>query len=319
MLLTSGPSTLDSPIRKGLQRHADLYFVLLLVSTVFVAIGIFFEWPEVRDGFAEWWRLRPSQTSWLVSPQRRSRLPVWALIGFILVSGGVAAEGVFEGLVGIEDTKIRNFDKGAIDDAELKTAQLQQSTQQLKTEADEARRQAEGERLERVKLERQVQPRQLSASQEKAIADPLQPYAGKIVSIASYSRDVEAMMLGYQIADALGKAHITFRDRLGTFTPMGRPIYIGVVVDASSSDHKLAAAIFTALRAQDPLRPTTNVVVQFGEGSQMYLPGVPPGSRPEDAFIFVGEKPLTEAITSAVSKQPKQITPGNKPHWNMVQ
>lgn len=287
ILLTSGSSTLDSPIRKALQHHADLYFVLLLVSTAFVAIGIFFEWPEVRDGFSEWWGLRPSQTSWLVSPPRRSRLPVWTLIGFIFVSGGVAAEGVFEGLVGIEDTKIKNFDKGAIDDAELKTAELQQSTQQLKTDAEKARRQAESERLERVKLQETVQARAISESDRQCIADKLRGTlkpAGQSVKIYSQVGDSEGTMFALEIMDALQRAGITV-DGSGIASMVSvHTVAVGVIITGPPSDEKFMRSLVNELGSRStPARPSvagywkpefTELRIMVGVKP---IPGIPKG------------------------------------------
>ena len=124
----SSQSALEAPIRKATEARADLYFILLLISSGLVAVGILFEWPEVKHAFLEWRRSKPSL--------ERNRIPLWGLIGFVLVAIGVGAEGVFEGLVGIKDTKLRDLDKTAIADTELRASKLEQSNLTLQVQVD---------------------------------------------------------------------------------------------------------------------------------------------------------------------------------------
>lgn len=133
-------SALDPPIRKALESTSERDFRLLLLSSALVAIGIFFEFPDVLSELGEWRRSYP----------RKTWTPVWSLIGFLLVVLGVTSEGIFEGYVGADETKIRKFDNNVISDTESKARDLENSTQQLKT--DEANARAEAAKDWRVRI-----------------------------------------------------------------------------------------------------------------------------------------------------------------------
>lgn len=136
---SSAQSALNSPIRKSLERWSERCFLLLLVSTAIVAVGLLFEWPEVKHDFGEWWRTRPSKNRWLVNLRiDRNRIPLWSMIGFALVTIGVALEGVFEGYVGITDTKLRKFDESAILAAEREAGDAAKSAQNARNAAKDA-------------------------------------------------------------------------------------------------------------------------------------------------------------------------------------
>jgi anti-sigma28 factor (negative regulator of flagellin synthesis) len=69
--------------------------------------------------------------------------------------------------------------------------------------AEEARSMAESERLERIRLERQIAPRRLSVDQQRRIADSLRQFVGHRVLVTSYALDVESAILGQQIISVL--------------------------------------------------------------------------------------------------------------------
>jgi hypothetical protein len=110
-----------------------------LISTAFVAVGIVFEYPEVKHEFIEW--LRSRKKPWVVDPApagNRNRVPLWSLVGFLIVIVGVAGEGVYEGLLGINDTKIRKIDESSLAADELQIAQLQNENLTLQKQAGDA-------------------------------------------------------------------------------------------------------------------------------------------------------------------------------------
>ena len=243
-----------------------------------------------RDDMKSWRRgvIRPPD-----KPERRKL--ALELVAAILITLGVFGELAIGLVISQTNGELR-----------AKNAQLRSKSDQLvallNTEAGDARREA-GEANERAaKLLVEIQPRRLSPSQEKDIAHLLKSYAGKIVSVATYHQDAEAMMLAVQIEEALGKANILVWDRIGTFGAMGMPLYLGVTVDTNSSDKKLASALCKALEAKGGLA-TTNAAVMFGQGSTMWLPPspkLPPDRKKatEDAFVFVGEKPIADTQKS---------------------
>jgi hypothetical protein len=128
----------ESPARKALENNSQSDFFWLLISTAFVAVGIALEYPEVKHEFIEW--LRSRKKPWVVEPvpTSRNRVPLWSLIGFLVVTAGVAGEGVYEGLLGINDTKIRTLDESSLAADELQIAQLQKENLTLQKQAGDA-------------------------------------------------------------------------------------------------------------------------------------------------------------------------------------
>jgi hypothetical protein len=137
-ILQTSSSALESPARKALENKAQSDFFWLLVATAFVAIGIAFEYPEVKHEFIEW--LRSRKKPWLIEPvpMSRNRVPLWSLVGFIIVTAGVAGEGVYEGLLGINDTKLRKMDEVSLAADELQITQLQKDNLTLQKQAGDA-------------------------------------------------------------------------------------------------------------------------------------------------------------------------------------
>lgn len=312
----ASPSALESPYRKALEHHANLGFALLLISTGIVTVGIFFEWPEVGDGFRNWRKLRSSETSWLARPPSRSRLPLWALVGFILVAGGVALEGVFEAVVGIEDTKIRAFDELAIADTELKTAHVNERAERLEAanasmqiQVKDARQEADSfardiastkkkaadaesrladETARTKRLEAELSWRTVTPEQEKEIKDFLSPFlfnpqlrlSGLKIEFEYNNSDLE----GYEYAEELAKA---LRDQLGGFgaevgeprgvVSIGGPPATGLIMSVRRADDRAAILLQLALKA-----------------AGINAPGNPNsfGKEPEMTIkFFVGAKP----------------------------
>ena len=260
--------------------------------------------------------------------ERRWTVPV-SIIGVFFVILGVAGEGYFEARQASAETAIREYDECALAGAQETAAQAQldaakaredtvhlgKDTQGLKTEAErqksvaaKAEASAENERIERLKLEAQISPRRLTPDQETQIGDSLRAYAGKTVGVATYSQDVEAIVLAVQIEQVLGKANILVHDRIGTFGAVGLPLSLGVVVDTSSSDKKLESTLLDAFITKGKLG-TANAAVAFGQGSTMYMPALPAGSTHEDAFVFVGGKPIAFPPEATAAKSNTNIKP----------
>jgi hypothetical protein len=139
LILQTSSSALESPARKALEANSQSDFFWLLISTALVAVGIAFEYPEVRHEFIEW--LRSRKKAWVVEvvPANRNRVPLWSLVGFLIVVAGIAGEGIYEGLLGINDTRIRKMDESSIAADELKITgmNLALETEKNKTAAAE--------------------------------------------------------------------------------------------------------------------------------------------------------------------------------------
>jgi hypothetical protein len=278
--------SLDEAVRVDLENARDWYFGLLQFSTAVVAVGCIFEIPEVIH---EVLGIIPER---LVRPAK-----LVALVGLMLVIGGIAGEWLFEAHVATAEGLVQKFDEILLTEtqretaiAQLETAQLQEDTQGLKTEADVAK-------LETARLNAQIAPRRLTVAQQKQISHSLKLFTGKIVGVATYQEDAEAMVLGLQIEETLRNSGITVWDRIGTFTATGMPVYMGVVIDSNHPEKDLASHLLKALSTEGKL-VTTSAPVSFGQGSTMWVPPSPKGIKGatfvENAMIFIGEKPIAE-------------------------
>jgi hypothetical protein len=221
-------------------------------------------------------------------------------IGEMLVIIGVLGELLGDGGIFVFSNQLQTINESEISGVKNVTAELNKAANDAKLEQEKLR-------ASNLELEKILQPRRLSTEQQKQIAASLKPYAGKTVSVASYSRDAEAMVLGIQIEDALSSAKILVWNRLGTFSPVGMPLYTGVVVDKNSANKKLALALFEALKTKGGLVPLKDSVA-FGQGSTMFLPTHPAGSTAEDSFVFVGEKPIADIALPAREVQQRNIS-----------
>jgi len=291
-------NSLDNAIRNDLQKFSHSLYVWVLVSAFIVAIGVALEGPELLHEM--WPRLFTCFTLGSV-PRLRKFKSVIKKVGFwgwLLVVVGVAGEGIFEMLQNRAEGQLQAFNEILLADAQRMSASAKERAGEADERAADANERA-GQAEERAaKLLAGIQPRRLSPDQEKDIANALKPYAGKTVSIATYRQDAEAMILALQIAEALDKAKITVQNRLGTFDAVGLPLFLGVTVDTNSSDKKLECALFDSLKTKGRL-VTANTPFLSGVGSTMFVPAQ---TKPDDAFIFVGEKPIAEETWQSNTK-----------------
>jgi hypothetical protein len=128
-------ATID--MREHLASLSNLWFWLLIASTIAVAVGIIFEAPEVFHALSFWrkpldelrrfWHTRIRKVDlggWericpeLVNENERPRpwMARVGLIGWLFVAVGVGAEGVAEYFVNNFETQIRSIDEGSLSD-----------------------------------------------------------------------------------------------------------------------------------------------------------------------------------------------------------
>jgi hypothetical protein len=153
-----------------------------------------------------------------------------------------------------------------------------------KADAAEANKKAEGERLERLKLEALVAPRRLTADEKRTIAAGLISFSGRRVRIKSYALDTESAVLGQQIIEIFAAVHIGVDDRRMSDGSLGS---IATGVRITGDDGLFVAAL---------LRAFSNL------GHLVVSPEAPPpatglalGDDGTDvqANIFVGVKPIS--------------------------
>src|SRR5581483_3689195 len=209
--------SLDSLIRADLQHLRDLYFGWLLFCTLIVGFGLGLEGPEiVHDMIGIFRRETIERRFWLaLSIERREwKVPEWmkvmTALGWLLIVVGVTGEFVAEAYIHEADAVLDTFNDILTSEVhkEVASAFVQASSAEKVVagfglqiaQADErakvAKKEAESERLERVKLELQLAPRRLSNKQINKLADKLKPLASKgqkYITITSSAFDVESI------------------------------------------------------------------------------------------------------------------------------
>jgi hypothetical protein len=274
--------TQDASIRDVLLAGADRALHGLLVMSGIVAIGIFFEIFEVWAEFRIWRESNP----------RKNWRPLLSLIGLILVIVGVFGEGIYEGLLGTQDTKLRDFDKTTIADSELKAAQANER-------ASNAEGVAEAERLERTRLEERISPRWLTLEEQKEIGRGCQIIGASIV-VKSYADDSESFILADQISNALHNAGFKI-DRQTGAVGMGRPL-IGINIVGPTEFALTISCLARHLRDLGKLEVTINgprpefelrmiqgALTSTGEYAKT---PIGPTAKGSNIVIAVGAKPL---------------------------
>ena len=186
---------------------------------------------------------------------RRNRLQMIVSVLFgVLVLGGVVGEYLFgkklsqvsEQLQQVADAEVAQFNREAAQarrDAETAkgdAAKANERAAKNETESAQLRKEAEAEHLARVRLQEQIQPRTISESDSKAMADELWKFApslkGKKIKISSEIGNAEALVFSIEIVDILNRARIDVDpDELGRVEWVGK-VLMGVKVSGPPND-----------------------------------------------------------------------------------
>jgi|ERR1022692_762931 hypothetical protein len=264
---------IDDLMKADLQVWRDGCFVWLLISTVVVGIGILCEGPEV-------WH----QTIGVIRALERHTppwIPLLASFGWLLIAAGVIGEGITEAMVSTADGNLQTFNDIVLAEAQTESAfaleraahaeatargfdaQIAESDAKAKSAeatakkfesqiaeaqrlAAESAKEAESERLERIKLEAAVAPRRLSLDQQRRIADACRKFRGHLVMLESYSPDGESFSLGEQILASFRAAGIIVADSRAGMTVTGG-FDFGVHVRGPESERGFASTLVDAL------------------------------------------------------------------------
>lgn len=156
-------------------------------------------------------------------------------------------------------------------------------------DAADANKATELEKIQRLKLEAKVAPRQLTKMQQESIGVECKLFSGSRVTVLSYAMDIEGGVLGKQILLALGAAGIETEDGTASQMPVG---FFVTGIKISGPDELLVRRLKNSLH-------TTGALWLATEGENSGLP-VAPGvmiqratsDRHNDAVILVGVKPL---------------------------
>lgn len=203
-----------------------------------------------------------ASTSWW------SGLFFWASIGSLMLLG--ASEVISHRYSERKDelVEIQQIAEKQAHDDEI--ARLHLETAQAVEKAEELRQR-------NLELEKAISPRNLSASQQKKIADSLRGFSDVQFVTQAYSTDVEGRRLEDQITRMLVSAGFRFLQRGGNPPPQ-TPI-AGVQILSNEAGIELARALCTALKDSD---------IQCNIDDQR----VAGGSK--TLTIWIGVKPIAE-------------------------
>ncbi|MGB9148569.1 MAG: hypothetical protein WCC14_22285 [Acidobacteriaceae bacterium] len=266
--ISESASALPDPVRLELAAESAKWFRDLLISGGVVAFGCLLEIWETAVSLRNWFRARRGLA---VKENPRSwGIPI-AAVGLLLVVGGVVGEVVYEGLSSNADIKLQSHESDVLSDAETKAGQANDRASQNEKEAAQLHKDAEDERLARVKIEAAVGWRSLSNQQKRDIGAALASFSPRAgVSIWFNASSTEAEMFADDIADALRLGHIT-TSAPGGMIEMGeggkwngeiKSVRTGVIIQSTKAPAaiELAAALireltsrgFDAKRETDP-------------------------------------------------------------------
>jgi hypothetical protein len=175
---------------KDLESSLDSLGFWLFASTAIVVIDLIVEY---RQEVVEFWEevRRPAA----MFPWHK----FWAITGGILVTVGVAGELI----VGIKASR-RESDLRTINH-QIEGLLTDQASENNR-EARQLEEVAEGERLTRIKLEKEIAPRTLDDAAREQMGKDLSKFSshfsGRKVKVSSYSGDAEGIVFSLEIIDA---------------------------------------------------------------------------------------------------------------------
>lgn len=280
----------------GKFRHENEVF--LDWCTGLVVVGVFLEVFEIvhelREKFGPFKIHRPD----------RKWIPVVGFVGWMLIVVGVAGELWFGHRVSIKNEELESLSNSLLGDAQLAaTEAITQSRNSLSRNvalgielqnaevdvanatkrAADANREADEERIERLKLEKQIAPRRLTSQQKSALSGTCARFPYRRVAVVSYMADTESLIFSSQILEALNCKLGSFSvdDQRSSELPAG--VLFGMQI--KGTDESLVRALKEDL---SPLAITPDwmtpppVDLKIGTGE----------STTASAIILVGAKPL---------------------------
>jgi hypothetical protein len=155
--------------------------------------------------------------------------------------------------------------------------------------ASAAARDAENERLERVKLEERIAPRRLTRTQQESIAVDLSKFERREILVKTYALDAEGAILGKQLIECFGRARLNVIDRTASESGLGG-FALGIYV--YGPDAELVNAVVQSVTARTGLAATQGL-----DPALQHAPNISVGQL-EDAsvraIVLVGVKPLPQ-------------------------
>jgi hypothetical protein len=227
---------------------------------------------------------------------RKERAEKWDKynIGFIFLAGFAAVGLVITGIGVSRSNSLLNKSSEELSHAkDLKADGEIAAVNCLASDANERAGTLEKEAAQltagNLRLEAAIAPRRLSARQDKALS-ALTRFAGRPVSITSYSSDTEGLILAAQILDGLSKSGLQIQDNRLTMQPAGS---VSFGVSVAGTDRELVEELRGILAMDGNLTTTGSIGAPNRIGLSITgIIGRIETPRPPVAIITVGVKPI---------------------------
>lgn len=189
----------------------------------------------------------------------------------LLVAIGVAAEFVL-GFIAVPAR--HRLDQAK--DADV--LRLRNESAALGKEAAALRKEAETEKLARVKLEKEIAPRNLDDATRQNIGKELSKFSahfsGRKIKVSSYSGDAEGIVFSLEVMDIITKAGIEVDPIIGRVVQVG-PVAMGVAITGPRGDEEFIRSLGTNINSH----ADTDVKAEWN-------------SKYTELDVFVGVKPV---------------------------
>ena len=212
----------------ALEISLDFLESWITISTFLVVIGLIVEYWHPFCDLMEAIRKRPP------FPWKK----LLEITGGILVTIGVAGELWFQSRASDKQVLIRS----ATHEIE---GLLNKEAGDARKEAGKANERAANAEERAATLLAEIQPRSLSLSQQRDIANAMRAFSGRKVMVLSNRGDLEGYQLGKQILASLQSAHLDVENHLNNAG--GGGTYAGVSIGHSRSNREAANALKKAL------------------------------------------------------------------------
>lgn len=233
------PDTLkgvDDFIRSSLEAFSGSWFDWLLIATGVVVIGLLFEAPEI------WHETVQAIRGLFHSSESERRTPAWmklaGTVGWVLIVVGVAGEFVAESFVSKADGLVRQFDEILLSEAQKEAGAAIERASANEKEAARLGKEAEDERLARVKIEERLAWRRVSPKQFKDAVSRLSPFPGSLVYLQIVGGDPETGAFAQDILKIFQDSHWQARESQNIIqipTPLGLTCEIDETTDAGKA------------------------------------------------------------------------------------
>jgi hypothetical protein len=139
--------------------------------------------------------------------------------------------------------------EGQAGDATERAANADERAANAELQAAEATKAAEVEKIARLELEAQIQPRQYTPNEEYAIEEACKPFRGKVVVIRSMPYDVEGAVFATSLAETLQRRTglVLRTNGIGDNFTQNLPMLLDVYVVGPQSEKDLVSALARAL------------------------------------------------------------------------